>query len=136
MKLFTKAVLDQLIKNGETQAAVKGTSSEQDLWPVCKLFDPVRASTWLLTEIIPGTNSAVAFGLADLGIGFPEIGEIDLAEITAYKGRLGLGIERDIYWRPRGPLSRYHEAAVRAGNIVQLPQPPAPVREREEGVEG
>jgi hypothetical protein len=135
MKLFTKAILDQLIANGDAQARVKGTAAERDLWPVCKLFDPIGASTWLLTEIIPDTNHAVAFGLADLGMGFPEMGEINLTELIAYKGRLGLGIERDIYWRARGSLSNYHAAAVLAGSIVQLP-PDQGARERGEGLQG
>lgn len=135
MKLLTTALLKQLISNGEAQSRVKGTSSEIDHMPVCKLFDPVGASTWLLTEIIPGTDNAIAFGLADLGMGSPEIGSIDLTELTAYRGPLNLGIERDVNWRARGRLSAYLAAARRAGHIVQL-SPAEPQRERGEGLQG
>src|SRR5262245_52262504 len=53
MQLLTKPLLDQLIKNGQMQAKVKGTDREHDLVPVVKLFDPFGAGTWLLTEIEP-----------------------------------------------------------------------------------
>jgi hypothetical protein len=131
VKLFTATLLKQLIANGEAQQRRQGTSSEIDHTPVCKLFNPVGASTWLLTEILPGTGNAIAFGLADLGMGSPEIGSIDLAELQAYKGPLNLGIERDLHWRARGTLSAYLDAARQAGHIVELPQ-----RERGEGVQG
>jgi hypothetical protein len=118
MKLLTKAQRAQLIDNGRRQAAVKGTQAEFDFFPVVKLFDPCGAGTWLLTEIDPD-NEDVAWGLSDLGMGFPEFGTVSLAELAAIRGPLGLGIERDLYFEARGPISVYIKAASAAGIIVE-----------------
>jgi hypothetical protein len=116
--LFTKAQREQLLDNGRRQASVKGTSDEIDFRPVVKLFNPVGAATWLLTEIDPDDDT-VAWGLCDLGMGFPEFGTVSLIELAAYRGRLGLGIERDRYFEARGPISAYIAAANKAERIVE-----------------
>src|SRR3546814_19941810 len=56
--------------------------------------------------------------LADLGLGCAEFGTVRLSELESVKGRLGLGIERDLYFEAHYPLSVYAEAARRAGAIV------------------
>jgi Protein of unknown function (DUF2958) len=116
--LFTKAQREQLLDNGRRQAAVKGTSDEIDFHPVVKLFNPVGAATWLLTEIDPD-DETVAWGLCDLGMGFPEFGTVSLTELANYRGRLGLGIERDLYFEARGPISAYIAAANEAERIIE-----------------
>jgi Protein of unknown function (DUF2958) len=116
--LFTTAQREQLLDNGRRQAAVKGTSDEIDFHPVVKLFNPVGAATWLLTEIDP-EDETVAWGLCDLGMGFPEFGTVSLTELAEYRGRLGLGIERDLYFEARGPMSAYIAAATKAERIVE-----------------
>jgi hypothetical protein len=116
--LFTKAQREQLLDNGRRQAAVKGTSDEIDFHPVVKLFNPVGAATWLLTEIDPD-DETVAWGLCDLGMGFPEFGTVSLTELANYRGRLGLGIERDRYFEARGPISAYIAAATKAERITE-----------------
>ena len=118
MKLLTKAQREQLLDNGRRQAAVKGTPAEIDFFPVVKLFDPCGAGTWLLTEIDPD-DETVAWGLCDLGMGFPEFGTVSLTELAGYRGRLGLGIERDLYFKARGTISTYIEAASKADRIVE-----------------
>ena len=118
MKLLTKAQREQLLDNGRRQAAVKGTPAEIDFYPVVKLFDPCGAATWLLTEIDP-EDETVAWGLCDLGMGFPEFGTVSINELAAVHGRLGLGIERDLYFKARGPTSAYIEAASKADRIVE-----------------
>ncbi len=117
MKLLTKAQREQLLDNGRRQAAVKGTSGEIDFAPVVKLFDPCGAATWLLTEIDP-EDETLAWGLCDLGMGFPEFGTVSLIELADIRGRLGLGIERDLHFVARGPISAYIRAADKAGCIV------------------
>jgi Protein of unknown function (DUF2958) len=72
MKLLTEAQRAKLIDNGRRQAAVKGTPNEQDFEPVVKVFDPCGAATWLLTEIDPD-DETIAWGLCDLGMGFPRV---------------------------------------------------------------
>jgi hypothetical protein len=52
-------------------------------------------------------------------MGFPEFGTVSLNELAAVRGRLGLGIERDLYFKARGPISTYIEAASKADRIVE-----------------
>ena len=112
MKLFTKAQRERLLANGARRGA--------DHVPVVRLFNPTGAGTWLLTELDPENPDDYAFGLADLGMGFPELGDIGLREISEFRGLMGLGIERDLYFRPRGrTISVYAEAAHAAGRIVE-----------------
>ena len=120
MKQFTKAQTAKLKANWEAaRAVIKTTSRTPDRWPVVKLFDPAGAATWLIAEADPDTD--YAFGLCDLGMGLPEIGYISLDELRRFRGRFGLGIERDRHWRAEGPLSVYLAAAREAGHIVDLP---------------
>lgn len=72
-------------------------------------------------------------------MGEAEFGTVSLAELAAYKGPLKLGIERDLHWQARGPISAYIAAANHAGRIVQLPDTGALVAalaERGRGGEG
>lgn len=116
MKLLREAQRAQLLDNGRRQAAVKGTPDEIDLLPVVKLFDPCGAGTWLLTEIEPD-DPDIAFGLCDLGMGFPELGSVSLQELASVRGRLGLGIERDLHFEADKPISAYCNEAARLGRI-------------------
>ena len=118
MKLLTFAQRAKLLDNGRRHAAVKGTPGEIDFRPVVKLFDPCGAATWLLTEIDPD-DETVAWGLCDLGMGFSEFGTVSLTELAEYRGRFGLGIERDLHFEARGPISAYIAAANKAGRIVE-----------------
>jgi hypothetical protein len=63
----------QLLANGHQQQPVRGTDEEIDFEPVVKLFTPWGGANWLLTEIEPDEPD-LAFGLCDLGMGFPELG--------------------------------------------------------------
>lgn len=118
MNLLTKALRDKLISNGKRQATVKGTSAEFDFEPVVKLFYPAGAATWLLTEIDP-SDETVAWGLCDLGMGCAEFGTVSLTELAAFRGRLGFRIERDLYFKARGPISAYIKASSAVGRIVE-----------------
>ncbi|ADV14630.1 Protein of unknown function (DUF2958) [Mesorhizobium australicum WSM2073] len=91
--------------------------TEADHSPVVKLFNPLGAATWLLSEL--DANGDALFGLCDLALGLPELGSVSLAELQAVKGPLGLGIERDLYFKARFPLSVYAEAARLCGHITQ-----------------
>lgn len=117
MKLLTQQQFDKLLDNGRRQAAVKGTPEEIDFRPVVKLFHPCGAATWLLTEIEP-LEPTIAWGLCDLGMGCPEFGTVSLTELQAFRGRLGLGIERDLHFTADKPISAYIEEAHRHGRIV------------------
>jgi hypothetical protein len=100
----------QLLRNGETPDA--------DHPPIVKLFDPTGAATWLLSEMLPH-DPDLLFGLCDLGMGAPELGYVSLTELESVTGRLGLGIERDLHFEARFPLSVYAEAARLVGSITE-----------------
>jgi len=117
MKLLTQELRQQLLDNGRCQEPVRGTDDAIDFVPVVKLFTPDAQCTWLLTEIDPD-NEDIAFGLCDLGMGFPELGSVSLSEIAALRGKLGLPVERDLYFATKHPLSVWAEAARRHDAIV------------------
>jgi hypothetical protein len=101
-----------MLANGRRSAA----GEPIDPCPVVKLFTPDAAATWLLTELDPDEPD-IAFGLCDLGIGFPELGSVRLSEIAQVRGALGLPVERDGHFVATKPLSVYAENARRWGGI-------------------
>jgi hypothetical protein len=56
----------------------------------------------LLTEL--GLDD-IAFALADLGMGCPELGFISMREIRELRGPLGLPVERDLHFDADKTLS-------------------------------
>ena len=110
MILIPDDIRARLLANGAAER-------ETDHVPVVKLFNPCGAATWLITEMM--ADGDTLFGLADLGFGCPELGYVSLAEIESVKGPLGLGIERDLPFAPRFPLSVYAEAARLAGYLTE-----------------
>ena len=94
------ALRAQLLANGLASAK----DSRFDPPPVVKLFTPNAGATWLLSEL---DAEDIAFGLCDLGLGFPELGYVSLAELEAFRGRWGLPIERDAHFVADKPLSGY-----------------------------
>lgn len=116
MKLLTSEIEQRLLENGRKQQPVRGTHDEIDFCPVVKLFTPDAGCTWLLTEIDP-EDPDIAFGLCDLGMGFPELGSVSLAELASVRGGLGLPIERDLHFTASKPLSAYVAEASSAGYV-------------------
>ena len=93
--------------------------------PVVKLFTPDAQCTWLLTELDP-QEPDIAFGLCDLGQGYPELGSVSLSEISQVRGPMKLKIERDLHFEAQGPLSAYAKATREAQHIVEDIAPPTP----------
>jgi Protein of unknown function (DUF2958) len=122
MKLLTQELRSELLANGCEQAKVKGTKAEKDFWPVVKLFYPAGPQTWLLTELDPDDED-VAWGLCDLGMGFAEFGTVRISELENFVGRAGLRIERDLHFKAKASISRYIEAAGKAGCITEEVMP-------------
>ena len=101
----------EMVANGLANYLLRASGlPEEDFKPVVKLFCPWGAATWLLTEIDP-EDPDIAFGLCDLGMGFPELGNVSLKELESVTGPGGLTIERDIHFRADKPLSAYAEEA-------------------------
>jgi len=111
--LITDVQRAQLLANGRQSLTDEGF----DPLPVVKLFTPDAGATWLLTEIDPGDEDH-AFGLCDLGLGFPELGYVSLAELMSARGRLGLPVELDMHFTAAKPISTYAREARLAGRIV------------------
>jgi Protein of unknown function (DUF2958) len=116
-KTMTNLIADaqraQLLANGRQSLADEGFDPQ----PVVKLFAPDAGATWLLTEIDPDDDDH-AFGLCDLGLGFPELGYVSLAELATVRGRLGLPVERDLYFKANKSISAYAREARMSGRIV------------------
>lgn len=115
-KLITEAQMRALLENGRLSDLARYESRLFDPHPVVKLFTPDANATWLLSEIDP-IEPDLAFGLCDLGLGFPELGSVSLIELRALRGRLGLPVERDLFFEPDRSLSEYAKAAKHAGRI-------------------
>jgi len=114
-KLITKEQAAQLLKNGvESQ----NSDGSLDRAPVVKLFTPDAQCTWLLSELDP-CEPTQAFGLCDLGQGYPELGYVSLSELSSVHGPMGLHVERDNWFVATQPMCVYAEAARRAERIVE-----------------
>jgi len=75
-----------------------------------KLFDPCGSWTCYITEFsetAPDGCKNLAFGLVT-GVGEPELGYVDLEEIANVRGRMGIGIEIDMHFKPT-PLGKIRE---------------------------
>ena len=105
MILLTPSQRARLLANGRLRAA--------DHIPVMKLFNPFGQGTWLATEL--DKDGDILFGLADLG--YPELGSWSLSEMAAVRLPFGLGIERDLHFEGRYPISVWAEAARTEGSI-------------------
>jgi hypothetical protein len=73
-----------------------------DFTPVVKLFVTLGGNaTWLLTEV---DENDIAFGLCDLSQGWPELGYVDLKEISKV---MGTRLEFDRHFNATAKLSTY-----------------------------
>jgi len=117
MEIVTPEIREQLLENGRTNKPLRGTDDERDFAPVVKLFTPDGNGTWLLTELDPD-DPDLAFGLADLGMGAPEPGNVRISELQDMRGALGLPVERDVNFTPTKTLNEYVEASHASGSIA------------------
>lgn len=106
-----------------------GRIPDADHIPVVKFFNPFGQGTWLATEL--DENGDILFGLADLG--YPELGSWSLSELTAIRLPFGLGIERDLHFEGRFPISVWAEAARTEGSISAAERVLYGRMQREEG---
>lgn len=117
MKLFTQSILDQLAANGRiNHERMLNGQDAIDHNPVVKLFTPDAGATWLLTETDP-EDPDIAFGLCDLGLGYPELGSVRISELQTVRGGLGLPVERDLHFTADEPISVYADRASEAGGV-------------------
>jgi len=115
MGLFTQADIAAMKDNGVRSMA----GDTIDPVPPAMLWMPDGRQRWLLTEIYPYDDD-MAYGLCDLGIGCPELGEVRLSELETMTGVARMKVERKPNYAPSPdlPLSRLTDMAFEAGKIV------------------
>jgi hypothetical protein len=94
MKLLTKAIEERFAKLGKQDVP--------DPIVVCKFFNPSGAGTWHATSYDPKMDEF--FGWVTMGAindQDAELGYFSHTELREYKGRFGLGIERDLHFEER-----------------------------------
>jgi hypothetical protein len=90
MKLLTSAIQKAAVKQYEL-----GSSFDQMV--VAKFFDPCGSWTWYLLNMDPG-DLDYCWGIVD---GFEiEMGSFSIQELSNVQNKLGIGIERDRYFKP------------------------------------
>jgi hypothetical protein len=115
--LITKAQRERLLRNGREQREARDRGDPIDFQPVVKLFTPDAQATWLLSELYPA-DPDVAFGLCDLGMGFPELGDVRLSELESVRGPINLPVERDLHFTATKTLREYARDAYAAQRIT------------------
>lgn len=102
--MITAEIAKKLPKLGATE-------KEADPVVHLKLFNPVGAGTWYITE---WDGEDTFFGWADLGMGpgMAELGYISKSELEELKLPFGMHIERDAWWSPT-PLSKVKSGEAR-----------------------
>ena len=103
----------QLLANGRDRAA----GLVIDPLPVVRLFTPDAHATWLLASLDPADGDT-AFGIMDVGIGMPDLGEIRLSDLASIVGPNKLPVMRDRYFQAVRSLSEYLRLAQENGSIV------------------
>lgn len=112
MDLFTEAQKQKLVNNGEPE------NRDKDHPPVVRLYIPDTSCSWLLSEFVPSEQPDIAFGLCDLGMGYPELGSVSVEELEAVgKGR-PFSVRRDDSFEAEYPMSVYSLAARNAQEIT------------------
>jgi hypothetical protein len=105
MKLFNKAIDNKLFK----QYALGSDLSKQEV--VAKIFNPQGAQSWFILNSDP-EDPDYLWAIVDLGYG-AEIGSVSRNELESYRGRFGLGFERDLSFDPINAKELYE--GLRAG---------------------
>ncbi len=99
MKLMTK----EIEKRFKTIGSQDG---DKDPIVVAKFFYPAGAGSWFATEYNP--IDKIFFGYVSIfGNHCDEWGSFSLDELQNFKGRFGLGIERDLYCGEK-PISEFN----------------------------
>lgn len=87
MQLLTKEITTKL-------PFLYTQEDEEDPMVICKFFAVWSSWTWYAIEF-DGQDTFFGYVAGD----FPELGYFSLSELQSLKGPMGLGIERDMYFR-------------------------------------
>ena len=100
MRLFNKTIDRQLFK----QYALGSDLSKQEV--VAKIFNPMGAGTWFILNSDPEAPDYL-WAIVDLGYG-AEVGSVSRSDLETYRGRFGMGFERDLSFDPVNALELYN----------------------------
>lgn len=92
MQLLTKQLREMV-------PPLYSTENESDPLALCKFFTPDAHWTWYVLEF-DGSDLCFGYVVGDE----PELGYFSLKELAGIRGKLGLPVERDLYFEPT-PLS-------------------------------
>lgn len=115
-KLMTYDQIRRLKRQWAELEDARSRGASYDPKPVLKLFTPDAGATWLLAGL--SQDERTGWGAVDLGLGFVEVGEIDMAELNTLRGRLGLPVERDRWFTPSATLSVYQQEGARCSQLI------------------
>ena len=91
MKLLNQELLEKFEKIGDQ-------SEIENPWVICKFFNPTGAGNWYAISYDP--IDRIFFGYVSIFRDHnDELGSFSLEEISEYRGRFGLGIERDLFFK-------------------------------------
>jgi len=100
MKLFTK----EIEKKAQVQFHLGSDLKKQVI--VAKFFNPTGAGTWWLLNQDPN-DTDYCWGIVQLHE--TEVGSFSKSELENYRGNLGLGIERDLYFKKLNAKELYNK---------------------------
>lgn len=112
MTFLTDHQREQMLANGVARAR----GDNFDPYPIIKLYTPGADATWVLTGL--DADGDRAYGLIDVGTGFPELGEVSLSMLAGIKGPGGLPVAVEANFKPRKTLSAYVADAQRDGMVT------------------
>lgn len=99
MELIPKEIRDTIPKLYETE-------NQKDPIVYCKLF--LNGWTWLILEM--SIDDDICFGYVMSPFSNGELGYFSLSEIQEVEGNLGIGVKRDLHFKPL-PLSQLKKAS-------------------------
>lgn len=114
MPLLTDAQHARLLAQGQQRARDPGF----DPVPVVKVYTPDAGVVWLLACADPAEPGRL-YGLCDPSTGFPQLGEIGLADLEALRGPNGYPVAVDTHFQARRTLSDYAARAIALGAYVE-----------------
>jgi hypothetical protein len=98
MKLLTKEIETALNKLGDISQ-----KSPSEIRVIFKLFNPAGAGTWYIYDR-ERREPDIFWCYANIGDPeMAECGTVSLTELSEFRGRFGLGIERDLHF----PINKY-----------------------------
>lgn len=112
MAFLTDEQRRQMLDNGVARAR----GEDIDPYPVVKLYAPGSDACWVLTVL--DADGDLAYGLIDIGTGFPELGLVSLKMLAGIKGPKGLPVAVEPGYTPRKTLSTYLADAQRDGMVT------------------